>query len=218
MTTTGLRCVTLLAVAARLGSAQSLEITPFVGLYAPAFELVNENAPFIGQLTVQHGSAIALGGRLGIPLSRRVTLEGIVSYAASGVEVRSSGYGNGSEDATVTVLGGQFAARVSGESSPFAFRVTAGAAAINHGGRYWKNFETAVRNDGYGVKGMSSLGVLLGAGAMFHIGTLPIRTGFDALIYDAKFTFTDNVSSGTTQPQLQADLHLFAGITLGGKR
>jgi len=218
MTATGLRWLALLTVAARLGSGQSVEVTPFAGVYAPAFELVNESASYFGQITVQHKSTVALGARVGIPLSPRVTLEGVLSYAASGVQVVSTSLGNGDEDASVTVLGAQVAVGSPAVGKSVAFHFTAGLARVIHGGKYWKDFETTVRNAGLRVTGMGRFGLLLGAGLTFKAGSVPVRTGFDAMLYDSEFTFSDNFGSETTQAQLQADLHVYAGVTLSGKR
>ena len=209
--------VAFLAIAPAV-AAQDLEVTPFVGMHVPAFEMMNEFAPSLGQITISHRAGVTIGGRVAVPVSRRVAFEGVVAYAASDARIASSSLGNYTEEASVTIVGGALRVPLSRPGQAAAFHLGAGAAFVTHGGKFWKTFRSDLKASGISLDGTTSLGLMLGGGLALRLRGTTLRLDLETHLYAAKLTFSDAVSSASTESQPEADLRVSAGLTLGRPR
>ena len=207
-----------LLVASAAAAQQGTVFLVSAGAYVPAFELVSESAPYVGQVTISQTSAFAFGARLDTPLRGRVALEWSLGYTASAIDVTSTTLGNGRRSASVTVVGGQLHVPLSAAGRGAAFHLNAGGALVSHGGTFWHDYRSALRGDGLSMKGTTGPALGLGSDLTVVIGGSTLRLDIDAVVYGFRLTYSDGTSSASTMSQLATDLRLSAGVVFGRKR
>jgi hypothetical protein len=158
-----LLALSLLALAPSALSAQArFEITPFIGSYYGLTHLTEQdNGGFLndGPFTVDQNNALALGGRISIPLSPRFAVEGEFAYSKSGLSVKEEdAFGDGldggiSQDA-YSMYGSVRAVFTPARSNLF---LIAGPAVIKKGGDAWEGIDSGDLTDfggavGFGIR------------------------------------------------------------------
>jgi hypothetical protein len=216
-------CTVALLLAAPVAAQRGVQLTPTVGVYVPTFDLMDESAPGSGQITIGQRAALSVGGRVGIGLSGRATIEGVISYAPSEITVDAPALGYAPQDASITMVGVVLVSQLSPVRSALALHLDAGLAAVFRSGRFWDYFERSLAVYGFTLGGKNDIGVLVGGGLRAHLrGGVTLRADVEAHIHMAGFTMIDRVQKVRppldTQSQLQADMRVMGGVTLGGMR
>lgn len=201
------------------GQAPGASLTPYLGLYAPTAD-----AARLGDGTaLRQEASIALGGRLSIPIFRRVGLELSGEYAPSDLHVHNDSPGQlerldgFAETVDAHVVSG--AARLSwAVISPHPgidLRVSGGLGIVDHGGSAYSSRIHRTRFGG-------AVGVSAGVGLA---GLVQMRLGIDDYVYRSDLTpiafplgRLDASAIPITAPsdfqRTQHDVHVSLGVTI----
>ncbi len=179
-----------------------IEIEPYVGIFVPLSDLVDEESTGV-RFVASQNEAFALGGRAMLALGGAMGFEGNFLYAWSDVDTISSGTGGGSETAYTWAAD----ARLHYTLLPgkVSLHFTGGAAIVGHGGDAWQD----VVDGDWNVAGVGGVGVKLG------LGGLSLRGDADVYIYSAELTVRNQQGQDVTfGSEVQADLVISAGLVL----
>lgn len=179
----------------------SIQIEPYVGIFVPLGDLVDEERTGV-RFVASQKEAFALGGRAALAFGGATGFEANFLYVWSDVDTVSSGTGTGSESAytwaadvrlVFTLLPGKV-----------SFHITGGAAIVGHGGDAWQN----VVDGDWNVAGVGGLG------AKFALGRLSLRGDADVYAYSAELTVRDPQASQDVKfgSEVQADLVFSVGL------
>lgn len=189
-------------------AAQHIEVTPFVGLYAPTASVIKETASGI-TVGAKHGTAFLFGGRFTYWTSPTVGLEGSLGYTSSGVDftVDTSGVTLGTVSLSAHVLLGS--ARVLFNVGPKGgntdFHLLAGVGVISHGG---DAYDQLGQGSG-GVSGKTDIGGVVGGSVRFRASEkLKVRIDVEDNLYSAKFSIGGSESTSHFQNDLVVSLGL----------
>jgi len=181
-----------LALVPGAGAAQSISLSPNIGVYIPTSELVRA----AGGQEFKQEISLLVGGRLGIGFGQRVGLTITGDYSPSELRFNLAG----SEDRTpgnVLTGSGRLSVNVLPPVSPLIVLLHGGASVIRRGGEAFE--DQLDRTDIGGVAG-ATVGFRLGSLLSFYVNA-------DDYIYNASFT------GGTaTEQVLQHDVHLSFGL------
>lgn len=205
-----------LATAASQGKGR-IELTPFLGMYAPVADIINLTDPSGSGLTLvfSQKSAFSFGGRLAYGISDRAAIEGAFGYTPSDVKVEVASFGSVALGGTVMQASARVRYRLNAPASQTGWHLTGGLAMISRGGEIWDSLETG----GLRIDGRTDFGVVLGGGLALPVGKkLALRIDVEDYIHQAKFTLDAQGSQADTESQLQNDLVFSIGlaIRLGG--
>jgi hypothetical protein len=205
--------------AALAGQAKGrIELTPFVGMYAPVADIIQLSDPSGSGLTLTFSqkSAFTFGVRLGYGISDRAALEGAFGYTASDVKVEIGGFGSVALGGTVMQGSARVRYRLNAPTSATGWHLIGGLAMISRGGEVWDSLQTG----GLSVDGRTDVGAVIGGGVTLPVGKkLALRIDVEDYIHQAKFTLNAQGTQQDTESQLQNDLVLSVGlaIQLGGR-
>ena len=182
----------LAALAAAPLAAQSITISPNIGVYIPTSELVKA----AGGEEFKQEISLLVGGRLGIGFGQRIGLAFTADYSpselrfnAGGPEQRTPGSVlSGSGRLTVSVLPLQ---------SPVLLMLNGGASLVRRSG---EAFEDQLDRTSLGGVAGATLGLRLGGPLSFYVHA-------DDFIYNAEYT-----GPTVTDQVLQHDVHLSFGF------
>ena len=189
-------------------AAQHLEVTPFVGLYAPTASVIKESA---GGITVgaKHGTAFLFGGRFTYWTSPTVGIEGSLGYTSSGVDftVDTGAVTLGTVSLSAHVLLGS--ARVLFKVGPNGgntdFHLLAGVGVISHGG---DAYDQLGQGNG-GVSGKTDIGGVVGGSVRFKASQkLKVSIDVEDNLYSAKFSIGGSESTSHFQNDLAVSIGL----------
>lgn len=191
-------------------AGQQVEVTPFVGLYLPTANVIEESA--LG-LTVsgKHGTTFLFGARLTYWTSRSVGLEASLGYTASSMtfSVDTGGVRVGSADTSAHVMLGSARVlyKVGPKSGDTDIHLLAGVGFISHGGAA---YDLLGQGNG-GISGTTDIGGLVGASVRFRASAkLKIRVDIEDNLYSAKF----NIGGAETTSHFQNDLAVSLGLVI----
>jgi len=195
----------------RAAHAQRLSLSPTVGIYAPTKDLVNALVNGGNTLEFKQQVGLALGGRLGILLSPRLSMSATGAYVPSKLRatVTQSGLSRDGANNTNLWFGtGRLNLWLLKPTSPLAFGVNGGVGVVGRGAT------TATDRNGnnYTDKARTDIGGVAGAVVGLNFGGLGLSLSADDYIYNSK-VFEDLGARSSTQHDLQFSLGL--GIPLG---
>jgi len=198
-----------LAIAPRSSAQVRSEFTPFVGLYLPTANVIdNQFSPQCScQLSEKQRTSFALGGRVAAWISDRFAFEGSLAYSPSGITQTASGFGSGNTSGYIATGSARLLVGLGPRVLKTSLYVGGGLGLVAHGG------------DAYsGVSGTTRFGAVVAGGVRFKVTpSLAVRAELEDYLFSARFTDT---SSGTqTASKFQNDLVLSLGlpIPLGGR-
>lgn len=192
-------------------SAQKLSLSPTIGIYAPTKDLVNALVNGGNTVEFKQKVGLALGGRLGIPLSSRVSISATGAYVPSKLQatVTQNGLSRDAQNSTNLWFGtGRLNFWLLRPTSILAFGVNGGVGVVGRGAT------TATDRNGnsYTDKSRTDVGGVAGAVVGLNLGGLGLSLSADDYIYNSK-VFADLGANNSTQHDLQFSLGL--GIPLG---
>jgi hypothetical protein len=197
-----------LAFAAPLG-AQSVYLTPRIGVYVPVSNLLESTDPGSGQFRADKAvTQFTIGGRLGVWFSNSFGFEGVVDYNTSDVQTFIAGARQGPNFAS-----NFFAAsirpmfRLNSGSGNVALILSAGGGLVDRGGDYINGVAPPAtqftgRTD---VAGAAGIGLLIKLNR--HVAA---RIDVDGYTYIAQY---QNATAGNTSSIRQYDLFFSFGLT-----
>lgn len=203
--------VAILAVAlSRSLVAQHLELTPFVGLYLPTANVIEESG---GGLTVRgkHGTTFLFGARLTYWTTPTVGFEASLGYTPSKVtfSVDTNGVNLGSADTSAHVIVGSARVlfKVGPKSGDTDIHLLAGVGFTSHGGAAYD----ALGQGSGGISGTTDIGGVVGASVRFKVSSrLKLRVDLEDNLYSAEF----NIGGTNTSSHFQNDLVVSLGLVI----
>lgn len=196
----------LVAVAPARAQLPGLEIEPYIGVFVPGTDIVDEQIAGT-DLAIGHQQSLAVGGRVTLWLFGPLGLEGNFMYAFSEVEADALGFSLlADEDAYVWAADARLLWNLL-PLGPIGLHVSGGIATINHGGDFYD-----VVTDGE-----DSLGGVVGAGLRAKLpGRFGVRADVDAYLYSIDLTagVSEVIPSIDLESQFQVDFVLSAGLIL----
>lgn len=191
----------VIGVASPLGAQAHVDLAPTVGLYLPAGNVIDQPGAGCGgcQVTFTQQAAFLLGVRLTIWGSGgRLGLETSLGLAFSGVHGNASGYASGDTSGSVGIFSERVVWSITRPSASTMVYAAGGLAYLTHS------------SDAYqGVSGTSDLGVALGAGLRFPVGSgIWMKTELEDFIYSAQF----EVNGQATTSKQQNDFLVSVGL------
>jgi len=200
----------LLALAVVPGSAEAqlpgpqLEIEPYLGVYVPGTDIVEEQILGV-DVSLGHQSSFALGGRLTVWLFGPLGLEGNFMYAFSDVEIQAAGLSVvQDEGAYVWAADARLLLNLL-PLGPIGLHVGGGIATIQRGGDFYDVVS----------EGKDDVGGVVGAGLRVKLpGLVGLRADADAYFYSAEITAAIEDVSVPQEfgNEFQADFVLSAGL------
>ncbi len=182
-----------------------IEIEPYVGVYIPFADLIDQAIDDVDVVATQK-EALAVGGRLGLGLGL-VAIEGNFMYAFSDGERTNPADGTVTQSAGIWAADARLLLKLI--PGPISLHLSGGVALIGRSGEFYDNDEITVD------EGKTDLGGAVGAGIRVKLpGILAIRGDADLYLYSASVTANIEGVPGpvTTDSQLQGDLVLSAGL------
>ncbi len=182
--------------------AQRVSLAPTVGVYIPTEELTKALA---GEQFKQE-VGIAVGGRLGLDLSRRLGFQATGAYVPSNLRF-SLDQTQQTTDANLFFGSAKLAFFVVPPNRLLSFQVNGGVAMVKRSGEAYAELEDRTSIGG-------TVGTLLALG----LGPIPIQLGAEAYLYKQNL---DGLTSATGEPASQKDIQLSLGFGLpmgGGGR
>ncbi len=196
-----------------LCSGQSVEFTPYVGVYAPTSNVIDESGAFCSAIgrggngpitcgtTVRQRTTLAVGARVTAWPSKRFGVDLAWGYAMSGVRgMTYNESGPRDTSANVTTVTARLLISVIPHDSKSWLYLTAGPALIVHSGAAYTDFNRT-----------TAWGPAVGVAARFHIlRSLVLRADVQDYLYTADFedTFTQERTGGQTQNDFVVSLGL----------
>lgn len=190
-----------------LAGQGKVEAIPFVGVYAPIANVVDESG-----LTLKHKTTFVFGIRLAVQASDRIGVEGSFGYAPSGVTLSVTGVGSADTSARVMLASGRVVFGVGPRAGSTSWHVLTGLSVIAHGGAMYD----VLKGGAGSLSGTTDIGGVVGFGGKFKVGTtMAIRVDVEDNLYSAKF----NLGGTDSQSKFQNDIVVSMGLVLrlGGK-
>jgi hypothetical protein len=190
--------VTVPAVAT---AQQRLELTPFVASYYGLTHLATGTNPNTGNdFNFDQSNAFSFGGRITLPVSARISLEGEFTFAMSGVRLTENDLFGPDLDGGLAQDGNVIYGSLRGVFTPRRSNLilVAGPAIIRRGGEAWDGVDGSDITDFGGVAGLG-----------FRANVTPrFRVNFLAETYLYSF------DGGTGNSKFQADLLFSLGVPI----
>ncbi len=222
------RGTALLLVLAAAGPALAQEqttyaVTPFIGLYLPTADLVdNQTVPEAGlldpeTLSQSQEAALAFGLRASRSLSSRLWLELEFQYAASAIQRTATRREPLPEptitlDARVFTLGANVLLEVfRAPFTPLAVHVLGGLALVSRGGEF---FDESGDLDGElfdGLEGGTDIALIVGSGLRYGLSP---RLGLRIDVRDYVSYYAQSLRGADFDSELQNELWVTGGIEL----
>ena len=205
----GAACILCLATGPeRLAAQKHTEFTPFVGMYMPMVDVLDERDVVAAgdRRVVRHNSTLVFGGRVGGTVSERVLFEAVFAYASGKGEVVYTDPSNvetRTEPGASVIFGSPRVlltlGRAGGIVTPyFVF----GATVLSHGGEVYDDLNI--------TDGTTDVGGLIGLSGRVKVGPkLSLRVDAEDHFYNAKFGNTSGARSGT---KWQYDIVVSLGV------
>ncbi len=190
-----------------LAAQGKAEFIPFVGLYLPAGNVVDESG-----VTLKHNTAFVFGLRLAMQVADRVGVEGSFGYTPSGVTITAAGVGGADTSAHVILASGRVLFGVGPRTGSTSWHVLTGLSVIAHGGDVYD----ALKAGAGSLSGATDIGGVVGIGGKFKVGSsIAVRVDVEDNLYSAKF----NLGGTNSQSKFQNDIVASMGLVvrLGGK-
>lgn len=191
-------------------SAQHLSLSPTVGIYAPTRDLVNSLVNGGNTLQFKQKVGLALGGRLGVLLSSRLSISATGAYVPSKLQatISQNGLTRDGNSANLWFGTGRLNFWLLPPTSILAFGLNGGVGVVGRGAT------TATDGNGnsYSDKSRTDVGGVAGAVIGLNFGGLGLSLSADDYIYHPK-VFESLGATSSTQHDLQFSLGL--GIPLG---
>jgi hypothetical protein len=191
----------------RLAAQGKAEFIPFVGLYLPAGNIVEESG-----VSLKHNTTFVFGMRLALRPTDRVAVEGSIGYTPSAVTFSAAGIGSADTSAHVLLASGRVLFGVGPRTGSTAWHVLAGLSVVAHGGNAYDLLQTI----GGSLSGATDIGMVVGAGGKFKVGSsLAVRVDVEDNLYPAKF----KLGGANSQSKFQNDVVLSMGLVVrfGGR-
>jgi hypothetical protein len=197
-----------LAITPRSFAQVRFEFTPFVGLYLPTSNVIDQFSTACScQLSVKQKTNFAVGGRVAAWVSDRLAVEGSFGYSGSGVTAKAAGFGSADTSANIVTGSARLLVGLGPPALNTSFYLSGGLGLVAHGG------------DAYtGTSGTTRVGAVAGVGARFKVApSLAVRAELEDYLFSAQFSATSG--GGQTNSKFQNDLVLSLGlaIPLGGQ-
>jgi hypothetical protein len=184
-----------LVIAATPAQAQKVSLAPTFGVYFPTTELVKA----INGRSFKQEVGIAVGGRLGIGLSRRLGLQFTGSYVPSNLRFAFDGT-NQTTDASLFFGASKLSFFLLPPTSPVSLQLNGGVALVKRSGTAYKD-----------LKDKSSVGGTVGAQLGLRLGPLPLQFAVETYLYKQQI---DGLTSETGEQASQKDVQLSIGFGL----
>ncbi len=199
--------------------AGSLTLTPYIGIYLPAADLVNNQlVPNPGPLdpetfTMGHETGPAFGLRASRSLSSKLWLELEVQYASSSVKATATRREPLPEpsqelDAHVFTIGANVLYELfRAPFTPFAIHLLGGLGMTFHGGEFFD------QGGGFfeGLDGGSDIGLILGAGLRYELSP---KLGLRFDIRDYLYSYAQPLPDEQFDAETQNDLWITGGLEI----
>ncbi len=201
--------IALLGATPALAQLPGVEVEPYLGVYIPFLDLVDEEVDVGGvpfDFAAGQKTALALGGRVTVWLAGPVGIEGNFLYAFSDVEVSADAAAE-DESANVWAADARLILKFGVPLAPISFHVNGGIAYIAHGGDAFENV----------TDGDSSIGGVVGAGLRVKLpGIVGIRFDAQSYIYSTELSVDDPDLGGvvTFDSVFLADVVASAGLVI----
>lgn len=191
----------------RLAAQGRTEFIPFVGLYLPAGNVVEESG-----VALKHNTTFVFGVRLALRATDRVGVEGSIGYTPSAVTFSATGIGSADTAAHVILASGRVRFGVGPRTASTSWHVLVGMSVVAHGGDAYD----LLKSFGGSLSGATDIGMVVGAGGKFKVGSsLAVRVDVEDNLYSAKF----KLGGANSQSKFQNDVVVSMGLVvrLGGK-
>ena len=199
--------------------AGTFTLTPYIGIYLPAANLVNNQAvPNPGPLdpetfTMGHKTGFALGVRGSRSVSSKLWLELELQYASSAIEATATRREPLPEptqtlDAHVITVGLNVLYELfRAPFTPFAIHLLGGLGVTFHGGEFFDN------GGGFfdSLEGGSDLGLILGTGLRYELSP---KLGLRFDIRDYLYRYAQSLPQGQFDSETQNDLWITGGVEI----
>ncbi len=191
----------LLATAAGPIAAQTVDLTPRIGVYLPLVNLLESTDPGSGLPRADEAATkFGIGGRLGFWFSNSFGFEGVVDYSKSGVETFVGGDNIADFSSHIFAASVRPMLRLNSPSGNVALILSAGGGLVDRGGDYVNGFSG--RTDPAGAAG---IGLLVKVSR--HVAA---RIDVDGYTYTAQYS---SPNAGNTSALRQYDLFITFGLT-----
>ena len=197
-----------------------LTLTPYLGVYLPAADLVRDQiVPDPGPLepetfAMSQETGLALGLRASRTLSESLWLELELQYAVSAIQATATRREPFPEpkrtlDARVITLGANVLWEVfRAPFTPFAIHLLGGVGLVNRGGEFFDEgggfFES--------LDGGTDVSLILGTGVRYGLSP---RLGLRFDIRDYLHSYTQSLPDGQFESETQNDLWITGGLEVG---
>lgn len=180
-----------------------VEVEPYLGVYIPLQDVVNQNIPVVGDVKGSQKDGLAIGARVTAWVAGPLGLEVNGSYNFSDAEV-SDGTTTADESAAVWMVDGRAILKML--PGPVGIFVTGGVALIGYTGDAYADVS----------EGKTNLGGVAGAGVRFKLpGVFAIRGDAEGYFYKAQLTGDFGDGEIQTDAQWQVDVRLAVGLVIG---
>ena len=191
-----------------VGAAQrQIEVVPFVGLYIPTADVINQfDTACACQISAKQHTTIAVGGRVVLWARDHLGLEGALGYSPSGATATAPGYATLDRSGTVITTSARLLAVLGSRTGSRYVYLSGGIGLVVRGGDAWTD-----------TNGRTRFGGTIGAGLRVEVAPpLALRAELDDFLYAAQFS---TPSSPPTQSQFQHDLvvSLALAVPVGGR-
>ncbi len=182
--------------------AQGIEIEPYVGVYIPTQDLVDQvpGGAFTELLQASQKEGLAVGGRVTVWLAM-LGLEGNVLYAFSDAQTSVDGDADPDESAAVWTADGRLVLKLL--PGPVSVHIGGGVALISRTGDFYDEVSDGTSN----VGGVAGLGVRVKLP-----GVLALRADADGYFYSSQLTADLDGTPVEFDSATQFDLVLSAGL------
>ena len=194
----------------RLAAQKTTEFTPFIGMYFPMMDVLDERDVVAAgdRRVVKHNRAVVFGGRVGGTVTDRVLFEAVFGYASGKGEVVYTDPSNvetRTEPGASVILASPRVLLTLGRAGRavtpyFVF----GATVLAHGGEVYEDLNI--------TDGTTDVGGLIGLSGRFKVGsTLSLRLDAEDYFYNAKF---GNTSGARSDTRWQHDIVISLGVAI----
>lgn len=197
----GAAIVAALLLWAAPAAAQKLELTPWVGVYVPATDLVEQQAGVPAPVSVE--SSLAFGANLALRLPMGVALEGQLGYAPAEIEFGDPAQ---TEDLKVLFAAANIQWRFGPPLIPVKPYLTGGVGVVR-----WQSDAFSANE---AEKSTSTFAGNVGAGAYINLGPM-LSLRADGRAYITTFSAQDFDPATADESKFQSHFLASAGIVLG---
>jgi hypothetical protein len=191
----------VLSVTPAFGQLPGLDFEPYLGVYVPTQDIIDQTIPLLGDVKGSQKSGLAVGGRLTLWLAGPLGFEANGVYAFSDAQI-DDGTTVADTSASVWMADGRLVLKLL--PGPIGIHVGGGVAIVGLSGDAYSDV----------TEGKTNLGGVVGAGVRFKLpGIFAIRGDADVYAYKVSLEGAD-LPSGGTNSQWQVDLILSAGLII----